>query len=182
MRQPILPALCLAALVGCAPVDNSGGEPPTGDPLGFEVLTPPGDLFCDALADSAALMVDEAGIDAMLEACSVSFDGAENPQPRADLVAALDAGDAGDVLVYAVGSAGGCIGEAWIEDVTLDGEVLRPWMIKEDSSYGRVDVACTTDYGLSNHLVRVSGAEAATSAELHIGVFNPELPGGPESP
>ena len=94
-------------------------------------------------------------------------------------MAELDAGEPGDVLVFVEGSAGGCIGDAWIEDVTLDGDVLRPWLLKEDTSYGMENVGCTADWGVSQHLLRVSGADAADSIELQLGVFNPELPGAP---
>lgn len=181
MRHLALPLLALLALPACSTVDNTGGPPPEGSALAFEVLDAPDGFWCQAVIDDAALITDEASIDALIDACEVDVDGVQT-QARQDLLDALNGGDPGDVLVYAEGSAGGCIGQAWIEDVTLDGDVLRPWMLKEDSSYGRYDVACTADFGLSTHLVRVSGAEEATSAELHLGIFNPELPGAPSAP
>lgn len=173
----LLLALALPACVVTA--DNSGGPPPEGEPVTFEILDAPQDFWCQAAVDGAILVSDEVSLDALLDGCEVPLEGADRDTVRQDLLDALNGGEAGDVLVYAEGSAGGCIGQAWIEDVTLDGDTLRPWMLKEDSSYGQVDVACTADWGLSTHLVRVSGAEDATSAELHLGVFNPELPGGP---
>ncbi len=159
-------------------IARAPGAPPAGDALTFEILAAPDDFFCEGFVDDVALMADEAGIDAMMDTCQVLLEDAE-ADIRADFVDALNGGEAGDVLLFVEGSAGGCIGEAWIEDVHLDGDVLRPWLLKEDTAFGIPDAACTADWGVSLHLVRVSGAEDATSAELHLGVFNPDLPGAP---
>jgi len=175
--SPLLP---LVFLVACSQVDNSGGPPPSGDSVSFVDLDLPTDFFCESMADDAVMVAVEADMDALFEACfPLAVIAGEARQPWLDLLAATDAEDA---LVFAVGSAGGCIGDAWIEDIKLDGSTLRPWMLKEDSSYGRNQVACTADWGISQHLVRVEGAAAADSIELTLGVFNPELPGAPDRP
>jgi hypothetical protein len=172
-----LPA-ALLLLAACAPLDNTGGPTPEGTPLSFEVIDAPDGLACGNYDDTALLLRGEADVDDFLEGCA-SLDGVPEAL-RDDLLAELDETDEGDALLVATVVLGGCLGDYSFEGVYLNGDRLRPWLVKEDSSYGRPDVACTEDIGEAIHLIRATQGAEAMVASIEVGVWNPELPGGPE--
>ena len=175
----VLPAFTAVAfaLTGCA-VDNSGGEPPAGETVEFEVAIANAGFFCEDTSDAAHLIKDEAGIDAFIEACGEEVLGDEATIEE-DLIAELALLEDGQALVLVSAELGGCLGPWAVDSVYMDGEILRPWMLKGDSAYGRTDMACTADIGQDHQVLRVDGAAAATSIELTVGIYNPDLPGAP---
>jgi hypothetical protein len=182
-RNPItriaIPVIAVVAfaLTGC--VDNSGGEAPAGEATDFEIAIESPDLACGSFEDSAHLIAEDADVDTFLEACDEIL--SENSTIADDLRAELALLDEGQALVIISAVLGGCLGDWQIEAVHIDGETLRPWMLKADASYGRRDVGCTADIGQAHQVLRVDGAAAATSVELTVGIYNPNLPGAPES-
>lgn len=170
-------ALVAFAMTGCT-VDNSGGEPPAGDPIEFEIAIEDPDLFCDAFEDAAELIVDADGVDAFIEACGAELIGDESTIAD-DLNAQLSELEEGEGLLIVSAQLGGCLGAWEIAAVHLDGDILRPWMLKADSSYGRQDVGCTADIGQDHRVLVVDGADEVASVELTVGIYNPDLPGAP---
>ncbi len=168
-------ASALALLVGCPPnVDNSGGPPPEGDTIAFAVIADAPSFFCGAFTDAAHLLTDEASVDAFLVAC---------PEAGADARDEIDALQAelleDESLVLISAALGGCIGDVTVMDVYLDGDTVRPWLLKADSAYGRTDIACTADIGEQLIAVAVSDEQSSIEAEIHVGVYNPDLPNPP---
>lgn len=169
MRRWLCSVLVLA---GC--VDNSAGDPPPGEEVGFEDLDSPG-FFCGLFRDEAWLIVDEADIDGLEADCP---DGPDTAALRTTLAAT----DPADALVVFTLAKGGCVGEHDIVSVYRDGDTVRPWIWQADSSYGRPRTACTADLGEAIEVLRVDGAGDAADAALHIGTYNPDLPGAPALP
>ncbi len=182
-RTPIarfaVPAIALVAfaMTGCT-VDNSGGEPPAGDPIEFEIAIESPDLVCESFEDGAELIVDQDGIDAFIEACGTELIGDESTIAD-DLALQLAELEEGQGLLVVSAQLGGCLGEWEIAAVHLDADILRPWMLKADTSYGREDVACTADIGQDHQVLIVDAADRVASVELTVGVYNPDLPGAP---
>ncbi|MCP4867699.1 MAG: hypothetical protein GY898_03160 [Proteobacteria bacterium] len=159
----------LSLLAACSDVrpDNSGGPPPEGDALEFAVLEDAPALFC-------GIFEDEADIDAWLEACEASEEG-----DRDAILGELEALNDDESLVLVSVVLGGCLGQTNLQAVHLDGDVLRPWLLKADSAYGKDNVGCTADIGEQIYVLAVQDEQASTSAEVHVGVYNPDLPGAP---
>lgn len=175
LRVALLASLLL--LVACTELDNSGGQAPDGTPLSFEVIDAPAGLACGNWADTAILIRNAADVDDFLEGCAaldVVPDGV-----REALLTELDETTQGDALLIATVALGGCLGDYSFDGVFLDDDLVRPWLLKEDASYGRPDVACTADIGEAIHLLRAVDADEAMAASIEVGVWNPELPGGP---
>lgn len=159
------------ASTGCAPVDNSGGPPPEGTELDIEVLALPG--TCGTFQSDVFLVKDQATLDGFFAACDVG------DASRAQWQTATDALADDEVLAYANVQLGGCLGAFAIEGAFLDGTTLHAWVLRQDFAYGKPDAACTDDIGEGPASMKVIGAQAATTAELTIGDFNPELSGAP---
>lgn len=86
-RLRLLLGLLALGSVGCG-VDNTGGEPPPGTDVAIELPAGLDDLApCFGGEDAAALLDDEAAVDAWLSAC----DGTDTSALRDALVAAIDA-------------------------------------------------------------------------------------------
>ncbi len=171
--------VALLLLTACTELDNTGGPIPDGTPLSFEVIDAPEGLSCGNYSDTALLVRSEADVDDFLEGCAGL---GEPPEGMRDaLLTKLDETAQGDALLIATVVLGGCLGDYSFDGVFLDGELLRPWLLKEDSSFGRPDVACTEDIGEAVHLLRAVEADQAMSASIEVGVWNPELPGGPDA-
>ncbi|MCO4769800.1 MAG: hypothetical protein KDA24_07185 [Deltaproteobacteria bacterium] len=165
-------ALCLLSLTAaCAPVDNSGGEPPAGEALQFEVVGEPS-IFCQA-QDSAKFIDSDEDIDSWMEGCTDQEDA------RADIEAAFAGLLENETLIMVSAQLGGCIQDFDVAGVYLDGAELNVWMLKEDTSYGRNNIACTDDLGEGQSMIVVEGAADAETIEMLVGIWNPELPGGP---
>ncbi len=167
MRFP-LPLALSALLAACVPVDNSGGEPPDGESATFELLD--AEPVCGAFTDQAFLIVTEDDKDAALEACPDDPDGLE-----AELDARLAELTEDQAIVFFQVALGGCLQGHSLRGVYVEDDTVRPWIIKQDTSYGVPDVACTADLGEATGLLIVDGAAEATGAELHIGIINPDL-------
>lgn len=169
-------AFVALALAGC-PVDNSGGPPPAGDTVTFEIASEAPGHFCDSFADEAYLLRSTEDIDAYLEACNAFPDGSEDIEAAldAEVEALLD----GQAVLLVSAQLGGCLGDWHIESVHLDGETLRPWMLKDDGAYGRTDVACTADIGQGHQILIVDDVADAADVELTVGHYNADLPGAP---
>ena len=164
-------ALCFLALAACSPVDNSGGDPPAGDAVPFSIIGEPSG-FCDA-RDDAELLRTADDIDAWIGDCEFADD------MRSDLEDALAELEADETLVIVSAQLGGCLMGFEVEGVFVDGTQLNVWMLKQDSSYGRTQVACTDDLGEGHALLVVDDASDVDAIELTVGVWNPQLPGGP---
>jgi len=164
----------LALFAGCA-VDNSGGSPPEGDSIAFAILEDGPDLFCGTFEDRADLLPDEAAIDAWLDRCED-----ENQDSRDDLIA-LQAGlGESESLVLLSVALGGCLGQVDVQGAFMDDDVARVWILKADSSYGRRNVACAADLGEQIIALSIDDEQASTEAEMQIGIYNPDLPNGPD--
>ncbi len=165
-------ACSLLTLAACTPVDNSGGEPPAGDPLTFAIEAEPS-AFCEAV-DAVRFIDDQEDIETWIASCEAEGDGT-----RGQLEDALAALEDGESLVLVSAQLGGCMQDYEVAGAYLAEDTVHIWMLKEDVSYGRQDVACTADLGEGHSLVVVEGASEATEIDLTVGVWNPELPGGP---
>ena len=170
-----LAALTLAPLLGCA--DNSGGPPPEGTELtgptrAESVGT---SLACDLFRDDAFLWHDAADVQAFLDADCTNADQAV----AGDLLQTADTLADGEALVGVSIGLGGCLGAFEVQGFYLAEPLVTAWLLRADSSYGRNNVACTTDIGGAFEVWRVPGAAVATEAELMVGTYNPELPGAP---
>ncbi len=176
MTPRSLALLASVSLLAACTVDNSGGPPPEGDSISFTQLDlTDADFMCGAYGDDAAIISDEATVDEWLAGC---FD--EDPSEMRDhLLTEIDALADDESLIVADVVLGGCTQDFELLDVAIDDEIVRPWIVKHDTSYGKQDVACTADIGEQILLLKIADDRAATAAELHIGVYNPELPGGP---
>jgi len=164
-------ACSLLTLAACTQVDNSGGEPPAGDPLQFAIGAEPA-AFCEGI-DAARFLDAQDDIDGWIEDCQA------DEVARGQIEDAFAALEESESLVLVSAQLGGCIGDYEVAGAYLDEGTLHMWMLKEDSSYGRQDVACTADIGEGHTLVVVDGAAEATDIDLTVGIWNPELPGGP---
>jgi hypothetical protein len=174
---PPVVALVAFAMTGCA--DNSGGAPPAGEAKTFEIAIESPDLACGTYEDAASIIVTDADVDAFLAACEaiIEDDATIVDDLRAEVADLTE--DQALVVISVV--LGGCLGDWQVEAVHMDGDTLRPWIYKADSAYGRNDIGCTADIGEAHTILRVDDAASATSIEMTVGVYNPDLPGAPES-
>ena len=172
-------ALAFAFLLGGCIVDNSGGPPPGGDAIDFEVALVGPSYFCAQMEDQAHLIADSEGLDAFIDSC--------DPGEAADIDAVdqalgeqLEALEEGQALLVVNTILGGCFGDWRVEAVHRDGDTLRPWVLKADTAYGQQSTGCPADIGQGNEVLVVEGASDATAVELTVGVYNPDLPGSPD--
>ena len=166
--SPLSVFALFAFLTACVPVDNSGGEPPAGDTASFELID--AEPFCGGFGDEAWLIATEEDKAAVLEDCTAEPDALE-----AELDALLAELTEDQVIVFFTVQLGGCLQGHSLRGVYSEGETIRPWIIKQDTSYGVPDTACTSDIGEATGLLVVDDASEATSAELHVGIINPDL-------
>lgn len=169
--------VALLGALGCPGIDNSGGLPPGGEELEWERVGYPS-LFCDDFTTRAVLLTDAAATASWIAGCGAT----DGDDPTAMVEAALAENGPDDVLVAVHVTVGGCIAESGLVGMYLDGTVLRPWVLVGDSSYGQDGAACPADIGLSIELARALGGATATSAEVKVGTYNPDLPGAPALP
>jgi len=173
-RLLLLPALALAlGLSGCAFVPNDGGERPAGTALAFTDFSLPEGSSC-TLGREAVLVRDGETIDRLTEACAH-----ETEDLAAFLQAGLDAISPDDALLFVGIFHGGCVEDYDIPLITLDGDIVRPWLIEDDRSHGSLPVACEDIGYISWQAFVVEGAGDATRAELSVGTWNSRLPGSP---
>lgn len=171
-----LVALLAVLLVGC--VDNSGGDAPPGVDVAVEV--PDWDTAPQACMgdEGAFLLTDEASVDAWFAECM------EDVGQTARVLDAIGGLGSDQKLVAVRLILGGCV-QAWnFMGMHQDAETLHVWVLKEDTAYGRTQVACTDDLGWANgYWVAAEGdVGSVTEANLWLGRFNPQLPGGPPLP
>ncbi len=166
--------LLLVAAPGCEPVDNSGGDAPDGIALSYLVDAEPS-LYCGAM-DAAAFIDDGDDAEAWLAACN------DDGFARDLIDDKLDELNEGESLIAVSAQLGGCTQDFNVHGVYLDSNTLNVWILKQDTSFGRDNVACTADIGEGHALVIVDDAEEATSIQVHVSSYNPDLPGGPVVP
>ena len=173
-------AVLVLLLTGC--VDNSGGPPPPGIDLEIEhPLIEVPSVFCETPDDEAMLLDDMTDADAWLAGCQ---EGTARDELRTQIETTITGLDANARLIAASIVGGGCVGGWSLFGIHLDDTTLRPWILKEDTSYGRSQVACTADiwWQTDYWLVRGDGVGDADAVELWVGVYNPDLPGAPALP
>lgn len=178
MRALTSLSLVTLVVVASACVDNSGGPPPPGERVEHEpVFLESGGLSCLRFVDDADLIATAADVDAFQAECDGMSDAAET-----ELRALVDALEGDDRLIIVSITLGGCIADTAIMGVYLDDTVAHVHVLRGDTSFGRGDVACTADIGELVEIIRVHGIADATSADVEIGTFNPDLPGAPALP
>jgi hypothetical protein len=168
--------LLLILLSAC--VDNSGGDPPPGEDVSVEAPGWESDPAACMGPEEAVLLTDEASVDAWLEEC---FEVGDQRQVLLDVIAGLD--DSRRFVAARV-QLGGCIQNWDFMGLRQDGTTIQVWVLKEDTSYGRQNVACTDDLGWGvGYWIAAEGDVAdATDANLWLGTFNPDLGGAPPLP
>jgi hypothetical protein len=162
-----LSPILLIILAACI-VDNSGGDAPIGDTASFHVVDT--DSSCGVFDDTATLVRNADEAHAAGETCSADGDLVTDR-----LTDALDLLPEGDALVFVTIALGGCLEGHSVRGMFIDGDVLRPWIVKQDTAYGVANAACTDDLGEAVRIYQVEGAADLTDAELHIGVMNPNF-------
>ena len=167
-------AILAVPLAAC--VSNDGGLPPEGEPISFSIVDRDQSFFCGFFEDSAVLIEEQADIDAVVAACS---EEAGIAGLGSFLAQAMAGSTESESLVLVTVALGGCIEAYDLVAVHLDGEVLRPWLLKDDSAYGVPDSACTDDIRETVELLRVGDGAVSNSSELTVGVWNSDLPGSP---
>jgi hypothetical protein len=166
-------SMCLF-LAGCPAIFNHGGERPEGMSMDYEFLGVPSHVFCGSFQEGALIIRNEQDINEVLNSCS---DGAEELENT--LLSALEGLDESATLVFVSVARGGCVQGHDLPMVALDGDVLRPWLLKDSSAYGRENPACPADLGEALELLAVWDIEDATTIELTVGIWNSDLPGSP---
>lgn len=180
----VVPLFMLAVtLMGCGEsVDNSGGEPPAGEDVSLEQRPALSELepCWGGGTDEAALLDDEAAVDAWLADCQND----DTAGMRTALLDAIDALDEQERLVGVRVVLGGCVQQWSLFGIYHDTTALNAWVLKEDTSYGIPDAACTDDIGWDgDYWVAAEGdLSAVTEATLTVGRYNPDLPDAPNLP
>ena len=171
-------ALALALILGGCMVDNSGGPPPGGDALDFEVSLVGPSYFCAEMEDQAHLITDSEDLDAFIDSCDPG-EAADSDAVGEALGEQVEALEEDQALLVVNTILGGCFGDWHVEAVHRDGDTLRPWVLKADSAYGQQNIDCPADIGQGNEVLVVEGASDTIEVELTVGIYNPDLPGGP---
>jgi len=166
-------SMCLF-LTGCTSIINDGGERPEGMSMEYEFLGVPGNVFCGSFQEGALIIRNEQDINEVLDSCS------DGPAELADtLLSALEGLHERETLVFISVARGGCVQGHDLPMVALDGDTLRPWLLKDNSAYGRANPACPADLGEALELLAVWDIEDASTVELTVGIWNSDLPGSP---
>jgi hypothetical protein len=164
--------------------DNTGGSPPPGTSIGFDVVPLTGlNVFSGAAVDCSALLPtlkSKSGILARnapdvpviggSEACTTELRTA-----LADAFATLTADQAIGIFVLESGVSP-CFKAYEVAGVRRDGLVIRPWIYLLDPSLGARNGTCTTEMVRYWVALRFNGAAGATSMELFFGTINPNYP------
>jgi len=164
----------VCTLCACDPLANDGGDLPPGAFADFAILDVPADLHCGFFEDGVVAIRDQEDVDEVVAACAEEADGLAS-----FLAEELASTSHDQQLIFITVGLGGCIAGHDLPIVALDDGVIRPWLLKNNTAYGKPEVACTADVGEALELLRVDEAGEATSAELTVGVWNSELPGSP---
>ena len=172
LALPLL-SMCLF-LTGCPSVPNDGGDLPEGMAMEYEFLGVSDNVFCGSFQEGALIVRNEQDINEVLNSCS---DGSEELGDT--LLSALEGLHERETLVFISVARGGCVQGHDLPMVALDGETLRPWLLKDSSAYGRTDAACPADLGEALELIAVWDIEEASDVQLTVGVWNSVLPGSP---
>jgi len=184
LRFPAAPLASFAllaaslALPGCTPVPNDAGPLPEGERASFAIIDMSAETFCGSFGDSAYMIEGEGDIDAFLLDCA----GDHEDQLGEALSSALADKTDDEALVMVTVMLGGCFGDYDIPVVAIDGDTIRPWLIKQDGSYGQpanVQVDCPADIGEALVLLSVADAAEASEVDLTVGLWNADLPGSP---
>jgi hypothetical protein len=157
--------------------DNTGGSPPSGDPLSFEELSLQLDVFCLDSLEGPLLVREDADVPLLegFEGCRLDL--------LEDLRGSIDSLAADEALVLGTLQLGGCTRSFELMDVFLDDTTVRPWVLYHDTTLGSAEpVACTLDLLIEPLLLKVGGVADATDVELHEGSINPNRPRVPDAP
>jgi hypothetical protein len=174
--------LVVLGVLLAACIDNTGGPPPPGEELEVETIEAP-PLFCDSEGDRSAVLNDQNDVDAWLADCDDDGTGSKESLGQ-DLLTALSGLGSDSRLIAARIVGGGCVGGWDLMGIYLDGITFHPWVLKADTAHGRRDVACPADIWWEDGFWIAIGPSVAfgSEAELWVGVYNPNLGGGPALP
>lgn len=170
-------AFLILSIAGCGSAgegrtfDNTGGAPPSGNPIGFETVSVALDPFCASQLSVPVLARAEADIPLINgnAGCTTSLRTA-----LAATFAALTADQAVGIFTL---SLGGCVRAYEVAGVTRDGLIIRPWVLLHDTALGASGpVTCTTDLIVGVYALRFDGATGANAMELYLGKINPNYP------
>ena len=170
--------------------DNTGGPPPPGTSIGFDVVPftgmsgfsgPPTD--CSALLPS---LKSKSGLLARAASDSPIIDGSEACTAAlrtalVDAFAMLTADQAIGIFVLESGVSP-CFRAYEVAGAKRDGLVIRPWIYLLDPTLGARAGACTAEAVRYWVALRFNGAAGATSMELFFGTINPNYPRQPDVP
>jgi len=168
----------LLMTAACGPgFDNSGGPPPAGTKVLFNVLsdTPkcgqfkPKQFLLNVADDVSAADLD----------CHASGPTPTSPEWTALQSDVAAQGDASTVMVVAM--VGGCSRKTAVRGLFLEGEKLHVWLLRADTSFGVPNAACTDDIGEQVLLVRTTKKIApSTVLDVVNSVVNPNAAGVPD--
>jgi hypothetical protein len=172
---PSLPLLSMCLfLTGCPSIPNDGGALPEGMSMDYSFIGIPSEVFCGGFLDGALIVRNEQDIEEVLASCS---EGAE--ELSTVLSNALEDLDDLQTLVFVSVALGGCVQGHDLPMVALDGDTVRPWLLKDSSAYGESEAACPADVGEAIELLAVWDIQHASSVEITVGIWNSNLPGSP---
>ncbi len=164
--------------------DNSGGAPPPGTSVSFEVVpfsvdAPGGPPLCNSslTRNELSLLVRKASDIPVVngdEGCTAGLRAA-----LGDAFSTLTADQA--IGIFAL-SLGGCADRFELTQVYRDQLVLRPWIVILDTALGGKNVACNSAAVAYLQALRISSTAGATSMELYRSRVNPNYPRRPDVP
>ena len=168
-------ASSLFGVTGCEPVPNDGGDLPLGVHLDYFFGDLSDDLQCGSFTDAAFLIKEASDVDAALAACESDTTAlAEELQEKIASSLVEE-----EVLVFVTVEYGGCIRGHDLPALIRDGDTLHPWLIKDNSAYGRPDTLCPTDLSERLDLLSLDQHAGGESVELTVGEWNSDLPSSP---
>ena len=155
-------------LAGC--VNNSGGEPPPGDPVGgFELILD--SLACVEAGNRGEFIETVADANAWVQPC---VDGPQRNTVQERLISEVAdlSGTAGLVAIDV--PLTGCEQGLELVDLYLDGTTLRPWLLKRDTAWGREGNECGITGSAQTYFL-MQGADRVDTIGLWIGRYNPDF-------
>lgn len=171
----LLLASGLFALTGCELVPNDGGDMPVGVRLDYFFGDLSDDLQCGSFTDAAFLISEASDVEAAIAACE--SDATALAEELQEKIASSLAEE--EVLVFVTVEYGGCVRGHDLPALIRDGDTLRPWLIKDNSAYGRPGAVCPTDLGERLDLLSFDGQAGGDTLELSVGEWNSDLPSSP---
>jgi len=168
-------AFGLTSLTGCEPVLNDGGDMPLGVHVDYFFGDLSDDLRCGSFTDAAFLIEEASDVEAALAACESDTTAlAEELQEKIESSLTEE-----EVLVFVTVEYGGCVRGHDLPALIRDGDTLRPWLIKDNSAYGRPGAICPTDLAERLDLLSLDQHAGGDAVELAVGEWNSDLPSSP---